>query len=75
MKGLTLKLSHKSLRIILLNKIKIKAICKNRSLYKWVEEKMRRNYLVEVNLLLMTEQVAQVNLLLTIAQVLAASSW
>jgi len=75
MKGLTLKLSHKSHRIILLIKIKIKAICKNLSLYKWVEEKMRRNYQVEVNLLLMTEQEAQINLLSMIAQVLAASSW
>jgi hypothetical protein len=75
MKGLTLKLSHKSLRIILLIKIKIKDICKNHSLFKWVEEKMRRNYQEEVNLLLMTEQEAQINLLSTIALVLAASSW
>ena len=75
MKGLTLKLSHKSLRIILLIKIKIKDICKNLSLFKWVEEKMRRNYQAEVNLLLMTEQEAQINLLSTIALVLAASSW
>lgn len=36
---------------------------------------MRRNYQVEVNLLLMTEQEAQINLLSMIAQVLAASSW
>ena len=75
MKGLTLKLSHKSHRIILLIKIKIKDICKNLSLFKWVEEKMRRNYQEEVNLLLMTEQEAQINLLSMIAQVLAASSW
>ena len=75
MKDLTLKLSHKSLRIILLIKIKIKDICKNLSLFKWVEEKMRRNYQEEVNLLLMTEQEAQINLLSMIAQVLAASSW
>ena len=68
-------LSHKSLRIISWTKIKIKDICKNLSSSKWAEAKTNKNCPVAANSWLMTEQVAQINLLLMIVQVLAVSSW
>ena len=68
-------LNHKYHRIILLIKIKIKGICKNLSLYKWVAEKTSKNYPAEVNSSPTIEQVAQINLLLMTAQVLVVNSW
>ena len=68
-------LNHKFPRTISWTKIKIKAIYKNLSLFKWAEVKTSKNYPVVANSWLMTEQVAQINLLLMIVQVLAVSSW